>query len=93
MLVVLLQISSSCKLLVRLTVVIELGKLHECCLYALGFRRMYACVILCVELCMPSFGCLMDEFAPLSVNFVLWVLDGGHRPVEPVCLVCMNYIL
>ena len=54
---------------------------------------MYACVILCVELCMPGFGCLMDEFTPLSANFVLWVLDGGHHSVEPVCLVCMNYIL
>ncbi|KAG7023893.1 hypothetical protein SDJN02_14920, partial [Cucurbita argyrosperma subsp. argyrosperma] len=32
---------------------------------------------------MPGFGCLMDEFAPLSANFVLWVLDGGHRPAEP----------
>ena len=46
-----------------------------------------------LELCMPGFGCLMDEFVPLSANFVLWVIDGGHRPVELVCLVCMNYIL
>ena len=39
------------------------------------------------------FRVLDRRIRPIEPNFVLWVLDGGHRLIEPVCLVCMNYIL
>ena len=54
----------------------------------------YVCMrLIYVRIVYAVFRVLDGRIRPIERKLVLWVLNGGHRPVEPICLVCMNYIL
>ena len=66
MLVILLQISSRCKILAGLIAMSVLGVLSECCLYAFKF---------------PLYVCMHLIYVGI-VYSVFRVLDGRIRPIE-----------